>query len=211
MEENLYLTQDKKNVPEVNYRTSWNIYPQIIKKIKINGGERILDAGCGYGELSNWIKDSDLTGLDFRKDLVHEAKGKNYKKIVLGNIENLKFKNKEFDASFSIQVFQYLKNPEGAFGELLRVSKKQIILTIPNFNWLKLKSLFSPKWKKQYDYCIQNENISNAKFLRDLAKNNNEIKIKIFYLSNKFGLIRNIFGNILSSEIMGVYNLNERY
>jgi len=206
MEKNLYLTKDKEGVLDINYRTSWNIYPKILKKIKIKKGEKILDAGCGHGEFSKWIKNTELTGVDFRKDLVNKAKKGDYQKVILGDIEKLKLKNKEFNKSFSIQVFQYLKNPKKAFEELLRVTENKIIISVPNFNWLKLKSFFNKKWKMQYEFCVKKENYTNEAFLRNIGKEKN-IKIKIVYFSNKMGILRNWLGKYLASEVVAIYDL----
>lgn len=210
MKENLYKKNFEKKqklwVDIINYRTSWNIYPKILAKFRVQKEEKILDAGCGIGKLIKWLKDNEVYGVDFNEESVKMARKGGYKKVVLRDIENLKFKNKEFDIAFSIQVFQYLKDPERAFDEIVRVTKKNIIITTPNFKWIRIKSFFGGKYKKQYDYCVKYENLIDTEFLKKLANKHNA-EIKIIYLSNKYGFLRNFFGRFFSSEIMGIYKL----
>ena len=187
--------------------TCWNIYPKFLKIINLNKNDKILDAGCGEGILSNYLKNFNLYGLDFSEEAVKEAKKKWYKKVVKSEIYKIPFKNKKFDVTICVGVFQYLEHPEKAFKELMRISKKEIILTVSNFNWFKIKMFFSKKWKKSYSKELKlYSNFTNSDFLRKLARKNN-LKIEIKYLSNKFSLLRNLFGNYLASEVVGIFRL----
>ena len=147
MKINIYKT-DKSGSKD--FRTTWNIYPKLLKIVKFNKNEKILDVGCGEGILSNYLKNFNLYGLDFSEEAVKKAKKRDYRKVVKSEICKTPFKNKEFDKTICIQVFHYLENPEKAFKELIRITKKETILTFPNFNWLKIKMLFSKKWKRVY-------------------------------------------------------------
>ena len=131
MKKNIYRTNKKGSK---DFRTTWNIYPKFLKIIKLNRNEKILDAGCGKGILSNYLKDFNLYGFDFSEEAVKKAKKKSYKKVIKSEICKTPFKNKEFDKTLCIQVFHYLENPEKAFKELIRITKTEIILTVSNFN-----------------------------------------------------------------------------
>ena len=190
-----------------NYKVHWEIYPKILKLINLKKGRKILDAGCGNGELGKYLKGFDLYGFDPEKKAIREASKKNYKKLFLAGIYKTNFKSKEFNVSFCIQVFPYISKQEEAFFELIRITKDKIILSVPNFNWLKLKSIINPKYKKNYNLEIEEYSFpTNSFLLKKFAKKNN-LQLKIFYLSNKFGFIRNIFGNWLASEVVGIYTL----
>jgi len=97
-----------------------------------------------------------------------------------------------------------LADSEKAFEELLRLTKKEIVISVPNFKWLKISSNFSNKCKKRYMYCIKHENFTDEKFLKNLGKKYN-LKPEIKYLSNKFSFIRNLFGRSLASEVVAIY------
>lgn len=190
------------------YRTCWDIYPRILKKIKLDEDEKVLDAGCGKGELGKYLKIKNLYGFDFDARAIKEAKKQNYKKVIKGDIYQIPFGDKEFDKAICIEVLEYLEKPEEIFKELMRVTKKEVILSCANFNWYKIKSFFSKQWRKQYKEQIKiNNNFINSKFFKTLAKKNN-LKVRIIYLSNKGGVFRNFFGNFFASEVAGIFQLH---
>jgi ubiquinone/menaquinone biosynthesis C-methylase UbiE len=191
------------------YRTCWDIYPRILDKLNVKEDEKILDAGCGVGELGKHIKNKNLYGFDFDDRAVKEAQKRGYKQVIKSDIFSLPFKDKEFDKTFCIEVIEYLSNPKKAFKELLRVTKGEIIISSANFNWYKIKSFFSKRWRKQYEEQIKiNKNFINSKFFKTLAREN-KIKLKIIYISNKSGFIRNLFGNFFAGEVVGIFELHK--
>jgi ubiquinone/menaquinone biosynthesis C-methylase UbiE len=204
MAEEFYKTKRDSGL----YKTCWNIYPKLLKKIFIKNDEKILDAGCGNGELGKFLKIKNLCGFDANGDSVKEAmKAGNYKFVKKGSIYDIPFKSKEFDRAICIEVLEYLAEPDKAFRELARVARKEVIISSANFNWYKLKAFFSRKWREQYRGQIaMNENFINANFFRELARKNS-MKIKIFYVSNRAGFLRNNFGNWLASEVIGIFEL----
>lgn len=87
-------------------------------------GMRVLDAGCGRG---NIVVD------EFRKE-IKEAVGIDIDqkatrgnvcldKVVIGDLESMPFLNEEFDVVLSQWVFEHLKNPDKVFPEIYRVLK----------------------------------------------------------------------------------------
>jgi SAM-dependent methyltransferase len=200
---NLYTTRIKR---VFDYQVQWEIYPKILEKINLKKSESILDAGCGNGKLGKYLHDyPSLYGFDFDTNAVKRARKKNYKEVLIRKIENTKYADKEFDSTICIQVLPYVLNPKIAFQELKRITKNRLIISVPNFNWIRLKLLSSVERDKIHNNEYHS-NYTSAKFLKELARKNN-LKLEIFYLSNKFGLIRNLFGNYLASEVVGVFYL----
>lgn len=203
MNEEFYKTKREQGL----YRTYWDIYPKLLKKIKFNEDEKVLDAGCGNGELARYLKSRRLYGFDSDSTAVKIAKKKGYKKVIKSDIYKLPFKNKEFDKTICVEVIEYLAHPEIAFRELKRVTKEEVIISAANFRWYKLKSLFSMKWRRQYkDQLKMNKNFIDSRFLKRVGKMNS-VQVKIIYVSNKFDLLRNLFGDWLASEVVAIYRL----
>lgn len=204
MKEEFYQVKREQKL----YRICWDIYPKILKKIIIGKEEKILDAGCGNGELGKHLNIRELDGFDSDEQAVKEAqKTGMYKRVIKSSIYNLPFDNKEFDKTICIEVLEYLKEPERAFRELMRVTKNEIIVSTANFNWYKLKAIFSKRWRNQYKNQIAlNETFINSRFLKNLA-GKNLIKVKIFYMSNKMDSLRNLLGSWLAGEVGGVFKL----
>ena len=110
--------------------------------ILINKNSRILDVGCGDGELMKFLKENktqNIRGLEISKNNVQECISKGLT-VIEGDAENdlKQFPNLSFDYVILGQTLQAFLNPEKVIEELLRVGKKAIV-TIPNFGFWKVR------------------------------------------------------------------------
>lgn len=87
---------------------------------------KILDIGCDKAVLKSLLKDIDYIGVDIG--------GTPDIKLNLDKTERLPFDNSEFDAIVCSDVLEHLDNLHLMFAEIVRVSKKYIIISLPN-NW----------------------------------------------------------------------------
>lgn len=89
-------------------------------------GEKILDLGCGTGDLANTIFESgaNVVGIDQSENMVREAKLK-YPHISfsVGDATNLPFQN-EFDAVFSNAVLHWVQPPQKALNSIYQSLKQ---------------------------------------------------------------------------------------
>lgn len=87
-----------------------------------NKGERILDIGCGTGDLANKLSllDVDVVGVDRSASMIENAK-KKYPSVdfKVKDILDLGYEN-EFDAVFSNAVLHWVKSPEQALKEIYK-------------------------------------------------------------------------------------------
>ena len=92
---------------------------------------RILDFGCGRGELLKSLQENgydNIFGVDFDKHCVELSS--RFAKI-FGSIEDFKNSNNEsVDLAVLSQVMEHLKDPELTIKEIKSVTKKFIIITI---------------------------------------------------------------------------------
>jgi len=97
---------------------------------------KILDAACGYGRLSEWIKEGDeYTGVDFAPAFIDKAR-ELYpdKRFILCDVKHLPFKDGEFDWAVCVSLKAMIQKEdfEGSWEEmekeLKRVAKKVLIL-----------------------------------------------------------------------------------
>ena len=108
----------------------------------INENSKILDVGCGNGELMKYILENiskNIRGLEISKKNVQECIKKGLT-VIEGNAElDLgQFPDKSFNYVILSQTLQAFLNPEKVLYELLRVGKKAIV-TIPNFGHWKVR------------------------------------------------------------------------
>ncbi|MCU1718637.1 methionine biosynthesis protein MetW [Pseudomonas sp. 5P_3.1_Bac2] len=99
-------------------------------------GSRVLDLGCGNGELLAWLSENRQVsgyGLEIDADNIAQcvAKGVN---VIEQNLDNGlgNFASNSFDVVVMTQSLQALNYPDKVLAEMLRVGKTCII-TFPNF------------------------------------------------------------------------------
>ena len=175
---------------------------------------RILDVGCGDGELMNYILNNishDIRGIEISKTNIQKCVSKGLT-VIEGDAEKdlFQFPDSSFDFVILSQTLQAFLNPEKVLDELLRVGKKAIV-TIPNFgHWkVRLKLLFKGtmpitetlphKWhntpnlhmctiKDFFNFCDAKE----INFIKSLALNQERV---LNISKNNLG-IRNFFSDL---------------
>ena len=114
-----------------------NFYNQVYRLLKPLKLDSILDVGCGEGiTLSKFEKEGigkKLFGIDYSDDALKIGK-KIYPHLNLkkGNIYDIKEKDNSFDLVMATEVLEHLDDPEKALKELIRVSRKYVMLSVPN-------------------------------------------------------------------------------
>jgi trans-aconitate 2-methyltransferase len=101
----------------------WRYGANLIESLNPQPGERILDVGCGTGQLTAEIARSGATvvGLDTSAEMLAEAR-KNSPGLVfeLGDAASFEF-SEPFDAVFSNAALHWVKHAEGAVKSIARV------------------------------------------------------------------------------------------
>jgi len=145
------------------------LYGSINKEILkyISSGQRILDVGCGTGDLGEIIKKQGnyVIGIDISEKAVERA-GKKLDEVVLLDIEQElpKFPTSSFDVIIFADILEHLYNPLEILVNFRSFLKNEgyIIICVPNIaNWKIRKDLFL--WSK-FDY--QNSGILDETHIR---------------------------------------------
>src|SRR5277367_3573693 len=101
----------------------WKFGRELLALLAPQPGERILDVGCGTGQLTAEIAQAgaQVTGLDNAPDMLADAR-KNFPGLtfVLGNAARFDFAE-PFDAVFSNAVLHWVKDADGAVASIARV------------------------------------------------------------------------------------------
>lgn len=87
----------------------------------------ILDAGCGAAPEYQAVLSDKYTGLDITQKLVDYNKSRGIK-CVQGSLNSIPFHDNNFDVSLSRHVVEHMKNITDPLNELIRVSKKQVLI-----------------------------------------------------------------------------------
>ncbi len=117
----------------------WNekMRSRAIELFSIQENDTVLDIGCGTGfateELAN--KSNEVHAVDITKEQLSKALEKNIDaNFILGDADNLPYKDNSFDAVWSSGAIEYFPEPVKTLKEARRVTKKQgkILIVGPN-------------------------------------------------------------------------------
>lgn len=147
-------------------------------------GNSVLDVGCGRAYFLKLIRpDYQIAGIEITKVRVEDCNqilGQNA--VKLGNLDGrLDFKDGCYDTVVCMEVLEHLIDPQKTLQELVRISRKRVIITVP-FNE-----------KIQYIVCIHCAKYTpisghlhtfNKENIGDIIPNNARI-MKIELICNK--------------------------
>ena len=117
---------------------------QTIEAMALREGERVLDAGCGSGLLSELIslrvgKSGQVTGVDLSEDMLALARNRcealGNVTLKRGSVTGLDLESGSFDVASCIQTLLYVENTMAALGELYRVLKSRGRVAILETDW----------------------------------------------------------------------------
>lgn len=112
----------------------YKTFTKELKKLEIKS---VLDIGCGEGFILNKLKEEGIgkswEGIDYSKEAIEIGK-KTHPNLSLkqGSIYDSKFKDNSFDLVVCTEVLEHLKEPKKALKEVIRISNKYVLLSVPN-------------------------------------------------------------------------------
>ena len=120
-----YYNDISEGYNELHYLEQMRKVETIIRELKLNGTEKVLDVGCGTAFYANHFG-KNYTGIDPSEGMLKKATAK----VILSSAESLPFPDKSFDVVISITAAQNFKDIEKAINEIKRVAKNKIAITI---------------------------------------------------------------------------------
>ena len=128
------------------------ILNRFISKTKV---KTILDVGCGEGHTTKLIKDKHkdvfIEGIELGKGLVKQAQ-KTYPDVHFedGSIYEIKREDNSYDMTLSTEVLEHLEYPLKGLKELRRVSKRFVLITVPNEPWWRIMNMVRLSYLKNW-------------------------------------------------------------
>lgn len=159
-----------------------NFYSSLVSLAKPLKVESILDAGCGEGFTMDKLLKSGvgkkIEGIEHAKDSLSFGK-KLFPSLIFrqGSIYELPYKDNFFDLIICTEVLEHLEDPTKAIKEMLRVSKKYLIISVPNEPLFMLSNLLRGKNLSRLGNDVGHINHWNPLSLKKYLSKN-KVKIK---------------------------------
>jgi SAM-dependent methyltransferase len=96
-----------------------DVHEPVARRFVAEGLARVLDVGCGEGELARYLPDGAWVGLDNSQTMLDRAPAGG----VLGEATALPFADESFDAVAILYVLYHLSEPRRALAEAQRVMR----------------------------------------------------------------------------------------
>lgn len=119
--------------------------PIIIDGLRLRGGGRVLDVGCGMGadvfDLADRVgRDGHVTGVDLSESLIEEARREAERRNLpvsfeVGNVEELRFDDDTFDAVRTERLLMHVPDADRGFAEMVRILRPGGRLSVFDFDW----------------------------------------------------------------------------
>jgi len=114
----------------------------VLKLVKLEGGKKYLDLGCGSGNLIQ--NKTNIMGVDISASMLSIAKKRNPgASFTVSDLnKSLPFKDRTFDGGYTSNVVAYLRDPKEFFLEVQRILKpgaEFVVATLrPHFSPIKI-------------------------------------------------------------------------
>ena len=119
-------------------------YPYIASELEKEEYHDLLDCGCGTGPMISLLYEKDptkhYTGLDITPRMIEVGKAKNLAGVdwIVGDCENLPFKENTFDVIICSNSFHHYPNPQRFFDSVKKVLRPQGRLILQDYTAPKL-------------------------------------------------------------------------
>ena len=151
LNEDVVKYETRNPVSKILLKGFFNALEDLLKTINFNN---VYEAGCGNGFVTGFVRDKynavDISASDISESKVSAAKEKVLNvNFSVGSIYETKQCDNAYDLVIATEVLEHLERPGEALLELIRISRKYIVVSVPNEpiwcigNMLRLKYLKS--------------------------------------------------------------------
>jgi len=187
----------------------------------IEGGS-VLDLGCGDGMLLDSLKlrGNNAEGVDISPEAIKKCKVKGHK-VELFDFSDSKLPHADnsFDYVVMLDVLEHLYNPDSLLTEAKRVSRRFMVLSVPNFSSLPARfQVFLGKVPENnrrgkghvfwFNWNILNKML-HSRELRIVASKYRTFWQNRFIVGNLMSLLMNIKPNIFALSIVVKISKND--
>lgn len=158
---------------------AWSVFPRGLSRTAL------LDAGCGNGFFCHWIsrraRFEKVCGVDISAPRIEIAKSRYPSfEFRVADLEHLPWADNTFDVVTCIEVLEHVPEPLKVAQELLRVTRRYLVVTVPDRNPIRL--ILCPHCGKKFPMYGHIQSFSSQSLEKLLAEAGGTIEvIRPFY------------------------------
>lgn len=121
------------------FRWRYDLITQLVVSLKKNDSFKILDAGCGTGQMTKQLEGiGNAIGMDSAPEAIEYAHSRGVQQLVRGSITDPPFAHGSFDCVLALDVIEHVDDDMGILTSLYQVIKPggHLIITVPAFDAL---------------------------------------------------------------------------
>jgi SAM-dependent methyltransferase len=121
------------------FRWRFELITQLVGDLKSDPEFRILDAGCGTGQMLKHLEElGDAIGIDTSAQAIAFAQSRGVKSLVRGSITAVPFPDATFDCVVALDVIEHVDDDIGILKAVHEVTKPggRLIVTVPAYKLL---------------------------------------------------------------------------
>jgi 2-polyprenyl-3-methyl-5-hydroxy-6-metoxy-1,4-benzoquinol methylase len=121
------------------FKWRFDMITQIVESLPRSGGFRMLDAGCGTGQMTKLLEQyGQAVGLEIAPEALQFARKRGVENLVQGSITDPPFAAGSFDLVLSLDVIEHVDNDVQIINSLFDIVKPggHLIVTVPAFQSL---------------------------------------------------------------------------
>lgn len=107
---------------------------EILSLVLENAVGRVLDLGCGIGPYLGHMarRGFDVVGVEYSQVVARLAVALG-RPVIAASATEIPFPDKCFDTVVMIEALEHVPDPHAALREIVRVTRKRLVMTVPNF------------------------------------------------------------------------------
>lgn len=134
----------------------------------------VLDAGCGEGETLVRLGDvlgDRIAAIDIERSCVERVRQRLPSTAVRhGDVTALPYADDEFDLLLCLEVIEHVPEPARAVAELARVSRRDVVVSVPFEPWFRIGSLLRGNYLRTLGNHPEHVNHFSRRSLTDLLE-----------------------------------------
>lgn len=131
-----------------------HFHDRVIESVGSFAPSQILDVGCGEGRTTRIVHgalSAEVVGVDLEEAVVRQAsRATGDVRFLTASVFDLPFSDDAFDVVLATEVLEHVDTPLMAVGEMMRVARQAVVVTVPHEPWWRLANMARGRYLAEF-------------------------------------------------------------